>query len=360
MGINQLSVVGPRSEQREQKTEKKDWVDRVLEGLQIAKGVTGITSDYQSIQNVKETRDQRDRIVNAKLKPGEANDEYYSKGFTKVAPGETPDLTYTDFDSGEQQGLRAPKRKDDLAIKIPDVKPFADGTTRQWNESTKQWDVLAREQPKAEQAPKDITVQERNTLQTQYDRDPEVRKTKTVLDSYASTQQLLKNPTPASDQALIYNYMKALDPNSVVRETEAETAAALGGLMERAKAQYTKLAGDGMLSDQQRADLAAQIRSLAESASARQATIDSDFTALASRRGVDAKDLRFVNRPLDEKTVSRDQKQNPGEAFAGPSENKVWVSNGKETLEIDAGDLDAAVKDGYKPMKSSRGASGGF
>ncbi len=50
MALNQVSVVGPRSEAREPVEKKKDWMDRVMEGLHIAQGITGITHDVTSIQ----------------------------------------------------------------------------------------------------------------------------------------------------------------------------------------------------------------------------------------------------------------------------------------------------------------------
>lgn len=150
MAIQQMQVVGPRSEPREPKEKKKDWIDKVLEGLQIAKGITGITEDYQSIQNTRETRDQRQRLAEAKLKPGEANTQYFDKGAARVGPGEAADVTYTDADSGEAVGIRLPKKKEpELAIKPPETRNFADGTTRQWDPATKTWNVVAKSSPKA-------------------------------------------------------------------------------------------------------------------------------------------------------------------------------------------------------------------
>ena len=151
--------------------------------------------------------------------------------------------------------------------------------------------------PPKEKPPKDISVSERNTLQTQYDRDPEIRKNKEVLQSYAAAQALVKDPSPASDQALVYAYMKALDPGSVVRETEAESAQALGGLQERAKAKLSQMSGSGTLTPDQRKDLVAQIEKLAMSAAERQSGLDQQFQGLAARRGVANEDLRFVVRP---------------------------------------------------------------
>jgi hypothetical protein len=312
MAINQVSVVGPRSESREPAKEKKDWVERVIEGLTIAKGITGITNDITQVQKNWADKDAQDyalrggltgpQLAASDLVPGKEGDPGANVFILKDAKGEevrTPLQKVT---------KQAPLGGSYQLVAGPDGK-----AVKKWLPNG------GPDQPafvKPDKAPRDLTVSERNELQRQYDKDPEVRKTKTVLDSFASTQKLLKNPTPASDQALVYNYMKALDPNSVVRETEAETAAALGGLQERAKAQYSKLAGEGMLSDAQRIDLAKQIKTLAETAAERQEAIDAEFSTLAGRRGVDTKDLRFVNRPMPAEAVAKGPKQKPGEAFA--------------------------------------------
>lgn len=76
----------------------------------------------------------------------------------------------------------------------------------------------------------------------------------TARDSLARVYASAKDPTPAGDLALIFNYMKVLDPGSVVRESEFATASATGSLLERAKAQLNKMTGGERLSDLQRQD----------------------------------------------------------------------------------------------------------
>jgi len=175
---------------------------------------------------------------------------------------------------------------------------------------------LYTEPVKPEKPAKDITVAERNTLQNQYDRDPEVKKVKEVLNSYNNIQSLKNDPSPASDQALIFAYMKALDPGSVVRESEYETAQAIGSLKERAAAKYAQMAGDGQLTASQRADIVAQVEKIAQSQGDRITELDGQFGDLATRRGVDSADMRFVRLP----------KFGGGKSAAGPAAFK-----GRET-----------------------------
>jgi hypothetical protein len=118
---------------------------------------------------------------------------------------------------------------------------------------------------------------------------------------------------------LIVAYVKAFDPTSVVKETEAETAAAMGSLMERAKAKYSAMAGDGRLTPEQRADLFKQIEMKAKTAAARQDKIDEQFLGLAKRRQVDPQDLRFAPRPAFEDLASGNgTKPDSGTALAAP------------------------------------------
>jgi hypothetical protein len=150
---------------------------------------------------------------------------------------------------------------------------------------------------KPEKAPKDISVAERNTLQNQYDRDLNVRKNRLVFSSFNEAQTYAAEKSPAADLSLTIAYFKANDPTSIVKESEAETAAALGGLENRAKAWFAKNAGEGGLTDAQRADLVRAIELKAQTAAKDQETINGSFTKLAGRRGVSNEDLRLASSP---------------------------------------------------------------
>jgi len=54
-----------------------------------------------------------------------------------------------------------------------------------------------------------------------------------VRDSYNRIQASATNPSPAGDLSMVYNYMKMLDPGSVVRESEFASAAAAKPMLER-------------------------------------------------------------------------------------------------------------------------------
>ena len=68
----------------------------------------------------------------------------------------------------------------------------------------------------------------------------------------------------AADIALIFAYMKMLDPGSVVREGEFKTAADTGGQWQAALARYNKVRTGEFLSEIQRADFANKAKDLME------------------------------------------------------------------------------------------------
>lgn len=342
MGINSVSVVSPsRAQSSNEKKPEESTIDKIMKGLQIANGVLGMGVSIQSI------RDHQSSIEGRDAQTDQDADKYAfeTSERERKARGEVTPLE--EFALREKGGIDAPAgagnstpltrvvngQKTPLQLAMaqkpePTARAIPTRLVETVGSDGRPVQQIVEDKPgasfasvvKPDKPPKDMTMNERNTLQTQYDRDPEVRKTKEVLNSYGSVQALVKNPSPASDQALVYSYMKALDPGSVVRETEAESVAALDSLKERAKAQYARLTGDGGMSDVQRADLVNQINELAQAASDRQTSIDDQFLELANRRGVDRKDLRFVARPKIEASTARNQENfGSGTAIAAPA-----------------------------------------
>lgn len=75
-----------------------------------------------------------------------------------------------------------------------------------------------------------------------------------VGDAYNRILVSAVNPSPAGDLALIFNYMKMLDPGSTVREGEFATAAASGSFGERFVAAGKKIVSGERLTDTMRGD----------------------------------------------------------------------------------------------------------
>ena len=75
-----------------------------------------------------------------------------------------------------------------------------------------------------------------------------------VRDAYNRINASAKDPSAAGDLAMIFNYMKMLDPGSTVREGEFATAQNAGGIGDRIRAQYNQVISGQRLVQDQRSD----------------------------------------------------------------------------------------------------------
>ena len=75
-----------------------------------------------------------------------------------------------------------------------------------------------------------------------------------VRDSFDRITATSGSPSPAGDLALIFNYMKLLDPGSVVREGEFATAQNAAGVDERIRGQFNRIMNGERLTERQRKD----------------------------------------------------------------------------------------------------------
>jgi hypothetical protein len=93
-------------------------------------------------------------------------------------------------------------------------------------------------------------------MRSDYDAMPGVKEYRVAIAQVA--QGLKTKPDGAGDNALVYAYAKAMDPGSVVRESETAMAGATGSWLETKTAQLKKqfgIEGGGQLSDDTRASL---------------------------------------------------------------------------------------------------------
>lgn len=111
-----------------------------------------------------------------------------------------------------------------------------------------------------------------------------------------------KDPSGAGDLALIFNFMKVLDPASVVRESEFATAENTGSVPERIWARYNKILTGQRLSPAQREDFLDRAEKLFDEAVINNSQLVSEFTRLSEQANVnpDAVIIKFessVNQP---------------------------------------------------------------
>ena len=98
----------------------------------------------------------------------------------------------------------------------------------------------------------DPTFQREMDLRQQYDALPEVKDYKVVRSNFERIRKGVEMGTGAGDAAIVFGYMKMLDPTSVVREGEQASARNAAGVPETIRGLYNTLVGGGTISGEAR------------------------------------------------------------------------------------------------------------
>jgi len=112
-----------------------------------------------------------------------------------------------------------------------------------------------------------------------------------IRDAFKKVQRSGADPTAAGDLALIFNFMKILDPGSVVRESEFATAQNSGSVPSRIRAQYNKILRGERLDDIQRKDFVDRSKQLFEGQRTSQIALEKSFNTLATSQGMKPEDV---------------------------------------------------------------------
>lgn len=120
---------------------------------------------------------------------------------------------------------------------------------------------------------------------------PTTKATQEVAVAFNKIQSSLKNPSPAGDMALVFNYMKMLDPGSTVREGEYATAQNATGVPGQVLNAYNRALKGESLNPDQRKDFSGQAGKLYKAQLQVQQQIDSQYSTLAKKSGIDPKDV---------------------------------------------------------------------
>ena len=141
-----------------------------------------------------------------------------------------------------------------------------------------------------------------------------------VNDAFGRIKASSQDPSAAGDLSLIFNYMKVLDPESVVRESEFATAAQAGSYGDRIQGAVNRVMSGQRLSDDQRIDFVSRANKLfAEASRIHQGRRD-EFSKKASQFGLNPEQVLFQrqfhevpgatpNTPGDVKTMTDQQLQ---------------------------------------------------
>lgn len=108
-----------------------------------------------------------------------------------------------------------------------------------------------------------------------------------VRDAFSRVEQAASQPSAAGDLALIFNYMKMLDPGSVVREGEFATAQNAAGVPDRVRNLWNRLLSGERLNENQRGDFVGQARGLFSRQERQYQALQNQYRGIAERLGLD-------------------------------------------------------------------------
>ena len=131
----------------------------------------------------------------------------------------------------------------------------------------------------------------------------------------------------AGDLALIFNYMKMLDPGSAVRESEFANAQNAAGVDEQIRNQWNKLKNGERLSPQQRASFRSQGAKTYEGYKKEGTRIRTQYTSEAKRYNLDPSAI-FLSVPEDEQPQQAATPAGPQVSKAAPQVSQPMTSGG--------------------------------
>ena len=112
-----------------------------------------------------------------------------------------------------------------------------------------------------------------------------------VRDSYRKIEQAAAEPSPAGDMALVYSYMKMMDPGSVVREQEFQSAAQAGSFGTQVQAAVNRIATGQLMTPEQRADFIKQARGIMQQQLGSHRQLELQYSDRAAREGLDPRNV---------------------------------------------------------------------
>jgi len=131
-------------------------------------------------------------------------------------------------------------------------------------------------------------------LRKEFDSQPMVKAYKGVSVEFDKMKSAASVPSAPGDLALIFSFMKMLDPTSAVKETEFANAQNATGVPEQIRNQWNKLRDGKRLGDEQRKEFMNQAGGFY---SAQKKAYDSEvkrFQELAKRTGVDPENVALA------------------------------------------------------------------
>lgn len=240
-------------------------------------------------------------LTNAELQPL-GLDEQSQSGIIKLSE-RSPDLANSLLSALVKEQTTAKKfqltDQELESISDPAVKEFAQRFPKKWRDKQSKTllfdeDQFIKEQRLKAEAFKELRGDPKIALQVKREDDlakryeGKAKDYEKVRDAYTRVEASAKNPSAAGDLALVFNYMKILDPGSVVRESEFANAQHSAGIPDRILAVRNQILSGTRLAPAQRADFLDRAQRLYTEQLSIQNQTKEQFQSIASQRGLDA------------------------------------------------------------------------
>lgn len=136
--------------------------------------------------------------------------------------------------------------------------------------------------------------------------------------AYGRIRASAKDPSAAGDLALIFNYMKLLDPGSVVREAEFATAQNAAGVPDQIRNIYNRVLSGERLGEAQRGDFVDRASRLFNDAVQGHNEVAMRYQGLAQQYGLNPENIAQPWQPVDVKPVETQAPPQPFNPVGAP------------------------------------------
>ena len=151
----------------------------------------------------------------------------------------------------------------------------------------------------------------------------------TIRDASNGLSEIAKTPSAATDIGMVFQFMKILDPGSVVRETEYATAAKAAGMPERMVGFIERIQSGQFLTPSQRQDFLNTAQTLARAREQRYRGDLERYNGIARRVGVDPRNVvpgaEAAPDPAAPPPASRPRATNPQTGEVIEWDGSQWV-----------------------------------
>jgi len=148
-----------------------------------------------------------------------------------------------------------------------------------------------------------------------------------LSQAYQKIETAATNNSPAGDIALVYGFMKVLDPGSVVREGEFATAQNAGGVSDTVRNMYNKALSGERLGERTRSDFLQQSRNIIESQRPLAQDLVSRYSDIATQYQLNPNQVVYDPFKRIETADQRLRRLGGGAAPASASSNPVTRYN---------------------------------